>query len=289
MIRWIVLDMDGTLLNQAGKISERTKQALIRCQEKGMKVILASGRSYSRLMRYARELQMDRYGGYFIEVNGVAVYDLAAGRREVFRRFEPQEVEEVFHFCMQQQAEVQCVQDRAVYYWIPEWHKPLKAAERVSRGLPPSYPNLGGAWTWNTDSRDGYPVQREVAQARQVPGEINKINCINEPKENSRIYGLMEEAFAGRYEYARTCPRLIEISPKGVTKGDRLQQMMIAHGVRPQEVIAFGDGENDVKMFQAVDHSFAMANAEDFVKAKAFAVTRSNEEDGVACVLEELL
>ena len=44
-----------------------------------------------------------------------------------------------------------------------------------------------------------------------------------------------------------------------------------------------------MKMFQAVDHSFAMANAEDFVKAKAFAVTRSNEEDGVACVLEELL
>ena len=73
------------------------------------------------------------------------------------------------------------------------------------------------------------------------------------------------------------------------SRPDALGNIADPHGVRPQEVIAFGDGENDVKMFQAVDHSFAMANAEDFVKAKAFAVTRSNEEDGVACVLEELL
>ena len=78
-VRVIVSDMDGTLLQHqedgSDVIGTRTKRALLQAQRCGIRVILASGRAYPKLMRYAQELQLTHYGGWLVEVNGTAVYD----------------------------------------------------------------------------------------------------------------------------------------------------------------------------------------------------------------------
>lgn len=79
-VKWIVTDMDGTLLNERDRITEDTREYLIACQEKGIRLVLASGRSYVRLMPYARELRMEEFGGLLIEINGLAVSYLGTGR-----------------------------------------------------------------------------------------------------------------------------------------------------------------------------------------------------------------
>lgn len=68
MIKAIVMDMDGTLLNSKNQISEKTRQVLLEAQQQGITLILASGRSYTRLLKYARELEMDRYGGWLLSL-----------------------------------------------------------------------------------------------------------------------------------------------------------------------------------------------------------------------------
>ena len=75
MIQMIVMDMDGTLLTSDNRISSRTKELLLRVQKQGVRLVLASGRSYCKLMEYAEELHMDAYGGYLLEVNGLILYD----------------------------------------------------------------------------------------------------------------------------------------------------------------------------------------------------------------------
>ena len=80
-VKWIVTDMDGTLLNGRDEIGARTKEALMVCQKKGIRLILASGRSYVRQMPYARELELLKYGGCLIENNGLTVNDLTEGGR----------------------------------------------------------------------------------------------------------------------------------------------------------------------------------------------------------------
>ena len=72
MIKAIVMDMDGTLLDSNNKILPETKKALIDLEKKGVSLILASGRSYTRLLPYAKELEMDKYHGYLLEVDGIA-------------------------------------------------------------------------------------------------------------------------------------------------------------------------------------------------------------------------
>ncbi|WMJ86956.1 Cof-type HAD-IIB family hydrolase [Anaerocolumna sp. MB42-C2] len=289
MIKWIVLDMDGTLLNEIDQITERTRSCLLRCQKRGIRIILASGRSYTRLLPYTRQLQMKEHNGYLIEVNGMATYDLATEERLVIRQLQEEDIQALFAFGQSTEVEVQCFEDRAIYYWIPEWQRIEKEKERILRGLPKDYPSLGGAWTWITDITDGYPLQKQIQSVEEIPKKLNKINCVADPKTNQRVYNRLKEQYDEDYEIVRTCPRLIEISPKGITKGQTLKCLMNKFDIKYDEVLVFGDGENDVDMFRQVKYSVAMDNAEDFIKEQAYTVTKSNKEEGVALILEKLL
>ena len=96
--RLIALDMDGTLLTSDNRISSRTKELLLRVQKQGVRLVLASGRSYCKLMEYAEELHMDAYGGYLLEVNGLILYDLASGKRHIRKQMGRSEMEELFTY-----------------------------------------------------------------------------------------------------------------------------------------------------------------------------------------------
>lgn len=73
MIKAIAMDMDGTLLDSHDSILPETKEALLELENCGVSIILASGRSYTRLMPYAKELKLDLHNGYLIEVDGLLI------------------------------------------------------------------------------------------------------------------------------------------------------------------------------------------------------------------------
>lgn len=100
MLDAIVMDMDGTLLDPNNKILPETKAALIACQKQGTKLVLASGRSYTRLLSYAKELEMDVYGGYLLEVDGIAYYDVQKDERYTLCNSNPAVlIEKTYHYC----------------------------------------------------------------------------------------------------------------------------------------------------------------------------------------------
>lgn len=286
-IRWIVTDMDGTLLDSRDRISDRTKNCLLECQKKGIRLILASGRSYIRLLPYVHQLSMKEYDGCLIEINGLALNRLKTGERQVFAQLWEKEIQELFSFLSRMQVEIQGYEDESVYYWIPQWQRPFKIREREEKGYPPDHPLVASAWSWVTTNQNNYPVVREIFSVQELPRHINKLNCTDTPEKMRRVYAALGERFSGRYEMTRTCPRLVEIAPAGITKGRTLKRFMQQEGVSPDEVIVFGDGENDVDMFRQVRYSIAMGNAEDFVKEQAFDVTASNDEDGLALALQK--
>ena len=72
-IKLIIMDMDGTLLDADSNITKDNLDALIKAQQKGIRLVLASGRSYKSLLKYGKQLQMDKYNGYFVVVNGVLI------------------------------------------------------------------------------------------------------------------------------------------------------------------------------------------------------------------------
>lgn len=288
-IRWIVTDMDGTLLDSRDRISKRTEECLLECQKKGIRLILASGRSYIRLMPYVRQLSMEAYDGCLIEINGLALNRLMTGEREVFAQLEQKDIDELFSFLSGMQVEIQGYEDESLYYWIPQWQRPFKIREREEKGYPPDHPLVASAWSWVTTNQNNYPVLREISSVEELPHHINKLNCTDTPDKMKRVFAALQERFGNRYEMTRTCPRLVEIAPAGITKGQTLKRFMQREGVAPDEVIVFGDGENDADMFRQVKYSIAMGNAEDYVKEQAYDVTLSNDEDGMVTALQKYL
>ncbi|WP_067555265.1 Cof-type HAD-IIB family hydrolase [Faecalibaculum rodentium] len=288
MLKAIIMDMDGTLLAPGDHILPETKQKLLELERQGVTLILASGRSYTRLLPYADQLDMAANGGYLIEVDGISLYDMGAGEREVLRRMDPSEIREVYTDLMHLNCEAQACFDDGFFDYFDEDIRRKKEQLRKERNLPDDFPWTAGPWDWLADLRSGYPNQTFVHSAEEINRPINKIQLMQDEDKIREIYDFLIRKYGDRFEIFRTCPRQLEILPKGYSKGKTLKRLMEMKGWNKDEVVAFGDGENDVSMFEVVDDSFAMANARDFVKAKARYETASNADNGIVQGLERL-
>lgn len=288
MLKAIIMDMDGTLLAPGDHILPETKQKLLELERQGVTLILASGRSYTRLLPYADQLDMAANGGYLIEVDGISLYDMGAGEREVLRRMDPSEIREVYTDLMHLNCEAQACFDDGFFDYFDEDIRRKKEQLRKERNLPDDFPWTAGPWDWLADLRSGYPNQTFVHSAEEINRPINKIQLMQDENKIREIYDFLIRKYGDRFEIFRTCPRQLEILPKGYSKGKTLKRLMEMKGWNKDEVVAFGDGENDVSMFEVVDDSFAMANARDFVKAKARYETASNADNGIVRGLERL-
>lgn len=288
-IKWIVTDMDGTLLDGKDRISEETIAYLIACQKKGVRLVLASGRSYVRLMPYVKELQMEQYNGFLVEINGLALNRLGTGERTVYAQLEKEDIRDLYSCLDEQNTEIQGYEDDTIYYKIPGWQRIHKVQEREECGYREDHPLVGSAWSWviSNDFSHNYPYLIEISSLEELPKRLNKINCDDTPEHIEQIFSRLQARFAGKYEMVRTCPRLIEIAPGGVTKGKTLERLMQEEKISRDEILVFGDGENDVDMFRKVVHSIAMGNAADYVKEHASEVTDSNNGEGVLKILKK--
>ena len=118
----------------------KTKSALIQLQKKGIQLILASGRSYTRLMPYAMELMMDKHRGWLLEVDGVAVYDLSKMERTILRRMTMEEVQMVFSDLIHRNCESMACFDDGVYDFFPDEIRQIKKTIRIKENLPEDFP-----------------------------------------------------------------------------------------------------------------------------------------------------
>ncbi len=288
MVKAIIMDMDGTLLDSTNTIPPATKQKLFELQKKGVRLILASGRSYTRLLPYARELEMEKYNGLLIEVDGIAWYHLSTGKRHVLKKMKPEEIASIFQYLMNMECETMACFDDGLFDFFPQSLKTVKEAIRQDQHLPIDYPWTAGPWSWLADMRDGYPNIKYIQAVEEITAPINKLQIMQEEEPLLAIYDDLKQKYGNKFEIFRTTPRQLEVLPYGFSKGKTLLYLMNLNGWEADEVVAFGDGENDISMFEVVKDSFAMENAKDFVKEKAAHVTRSNREDGIVHALKTL-
>lgn len=291
MIKLIAMDMDGTLLKSDNTIDEHTKAVLMDVQQRGVRLVLASGRSYNKLMKYAKELKMDQYGGYLIEVNGLALYDLKQQKRDVKEGLDLQDIQEIFHFGEPYELEMQAIFDDGMFIHIPERLLPAKIAYRKEHHLPEDYPWTRGAlpFRYMHDNREGYPKQTYIHNIEEINRSVNKICYAAEKEEIDHFLEALRNRYENRFWIGRTTTNWLEIMPKHITKGNALSALAQTLHIDMNEILAFGDGENDIEMLQSVTYGIAMDNALDNVKAVAYDITAHHNDEGIAKAIEKYI
>ena len=263
----LVLDVDGTLLNDEREISKRTLAALLKVQQMGVRIVLASGRPTYGLMPLAKTLELGNYGGFVLSYNGCQIIKAQNGEILFERRINPE--------------------------MLPYLEKKARK-------------NGFAIFTYHddtliTDSPDNEYIKNEallnnlkIIKEDEFSTAIDFAPCkcmLVSDKEEALIEleQHWEKRLAGTLDAFRSEPYFLEVVPCGVNKANTLGALLEHLEVTREEAIAVGDGVCDVTMLQLAGMGVAMGHSQDSVKVCADYVTASNEEDGVALAVEKLI
>lgn len=275
-IQAIAVDIDGTLTNDDKVISPRTKRAMLAAQERGITLILASGRPIQGLRRLARELELESHHGLLVSYNGARVVD-AATDEILFDN--PMSAED-------SRAVVEHVRTFDVLPWIVEGDQLY-----VERGRSPLIGHRGA-------TIDILEYERSACDL--VTNEIDDLTALcDRPQDKILVAGTdtylqehwqeLRAPFADRLSCMFTADFYYEFMALGISKGAALERALPKRGIDPAKLVAFGDGQNDVSMIRLAGCGVAMGNAVEELRAAADMETASNNEDGIALALEKLL
>lgn len=277
-IKAIAMDIDGTLTNDEKVITPRTREKLLEVQDRGVKLILASGRPAQGLKRLAHELELDSHDGLLVCFNGACVID-AQTSDVLFDQ--PMPADELHRL-------LKHLKGFDVIPWITKDDRLyLEDSYRCMLTLPD-----GSQKNIVKYERDACDLRiHEVADLASVvdEGPVDKLLTAGNPDymqaHFEEMYAPFKETLAGMF----TADWYFEYTAPGIDKAHALEGALPKLGIDASEVAAFGDGQNDKSMLAWAGTGVAMANAVDETKAVAQMVTASNNEDGIAVALEKLL
>ncbi|MFJ8473913.1 HAD family hydrolase [Kitasatospora sp. NPDC094011] len=265
--RLIATDLDGTLLCSGGTVSDRTAAALAAAEAAGVRVVFVTGRP----PRWMQQLS-PHIGGHGVAIcsNGGAIVDVHRG-------------------------------GELIEYFPMAAETALAVVETLRAKLPGSAFAFEYADGWAREPEYAVPMWgddevRAIGPAEELLGPDGPVRglfklLVKHPELGPDAFLAEARTAAGHLaEITRSSPiSLLEISAPGVTKASTLARWCAEHGIDRSEVVAFGDMPNDLEMLAWAGTAYAVANAHPEVLAAVPLHTVSNEDDGVATVLEDLL
>lgn len=263
--RAIALDLDGTLTNDKKEVTPLTRQALLTAQENGAHIILASGRPTYGIEPVAQCLELDKRGGYILSYNGGKIIDCRT-KNELFAQYLPSDIIPVLYdYAKTHGYALLGYTGKDIITESPE---DVYVAEesRINKMPVRQVDNL-------LDSLDAHPA---------------KLLMTGDPTRTAKAVEEISELVGERMDVYRSAPFFVELVPRGIDKAQSLRRLLALLNLTPNDMIAFGDGYNDLSMLRLAGMGVAMSNAAPEVRSEADYVTLSNEEDGVAAAIDKL-
>lgn len=266
-VKLIASDLDGTLLTDKKELSSGTRKALDMAAAQGIYIVPATGRSFESVPAMIREYQGVEY---LITANGGAVYSTVEKRRIYQQLLRPESVKAAIAVRKREQMVMEVVIDGVPYAEEEYVRDPI-------RYLATEY----GAKYIRATRR---PVKDIFQFAAEHVAELDSISFVCSHEDRDRLYRSLEDEIPDIY-VTSSVSNLLEIGHKNAGKGKTLLWLLDYLGISPEEVMAFGDADNDSSMLKAVKYGFAMGNATENCKKSAAYLTGTNTEDGVASAI----
>ena len=265
-IKVLALDLDGTLTNNEKNITKRTKDTLTKAMKEGIKVVLASGRPTVGMLPLAKELKMKEYGGYILAYNGATIID--------------------------------CKTDKQIYANVLPMDC-IATINEVAKQHQVCTLSYDGNDVISEDDTNPYVLKECFINKTKVHRVADLAKAVKEPVAKCLIVGEHEQLLPVREELSKRFgdqlniffsePFFLEIMPMGVEKASSLAKLLSILKLDRTNLMACGDGLNDLTMLEYATLGVAMGNGCKEAKEIADVITLTNEEDGVAVAVEKYI
>lgn len=265
-VNLIALDLDDTLLNDERQISDKNVEVLRRCAQRGIYVVLCSGRAEDGIKPFVSRLNIAALesGKYVIAINGCSIFDMHK-RLQIYKKTVEPEILHFVHFTAKNMGfETEVYSDDTVFY--------SKETDWTLRDVKMC--GLKGREAQNYEKlidRDFYKML--------IPGEPERLQVLQEKLKSS--LGKRAVIFTSK-------PYFLEILPPDCGKGEAIEWLARYIGIDSKSTMGFGDSMNDESMIAKCGYGIAMKNGNEQIKKLAdFVTEKTNNEDGVADFLEK--
>ena len=265
-MKLIGVDLDGSLLNSKNKISERTKNTLIRIMEEGNKLAIITGRDFYASDFLGKALDFDKYAGLISSSNGAHVYDMKEKKTLINHCLDEKLIKEMIDFGKS------LTFDYIIYHdgEILAENKKAHSLEFLSQKNKMPYRIIG-----NLEDKIDFPLNKLLFSAR--------------PEIIEKNIEKFKDKFKGRVNPIHSMPQFLDCMPLGINKGKSILEIADYFSINHEDTYAFGDEINDMEMIQMAGVGVAMGNASDKLKKEADEITLSNDKDGIAYYIEKNL
>lgn len=270
-IKMIGLDLDGTLLNEKKQITPRTENVLKRAIAQGIVVLTATGRPWMGVPEKLRQFPGMRYA---LTSNGARILDIQEKKVIEEQLLSVSSAKKALEIC----GKYDTLQE---IYFDGQGYAPREKMAHVERYH--KNPNM-----WEYMRRTRIPVEDIFEMVNRENRGLDKVQALFSDMEE-REMAWAELSKEGNTELVGSLKYNIEINARGVNKGTGIVNLGRRLGIRREEIMAFGDGDNDMVMLREVGFGVAMGNAEEQVKNAADYITLTNDEEGVAEAIEKFV
>ncbi|MHC5268177.1 sugar-phosphatase [Enterococcus sp. LJL98] len=266
-IKLIAIDIDGTLLNSHHHLTDEVKSALKQAEEKGVKIVLCTGRPLTGVQDLITELELFSDNDYVVTYNG-----------SLIQKPKTKEIVSKFELTYEDYLAIDTLARQLNIHLHTETEDTMFTSNRdISR-----YTVLE---SYLVDMPLKYRTQEEMTE------ELNilKMMMVGDPTELDAAIEKIPAEFYEKYTIVKSTPYFLEFLNKKVDKGAAVKRLAEHLGLDASQVMALGDNENDLPMIEYAGLGIAMENATDNIKKAASFVTTSNDEHGVAIAIQKFV
>ncbi len=287
MYKMVAIDLDGTMLNQYGIITEKTKDVIKKVQKKGVEVIIASGRAITSVKRFSKEINSEKY---FISGNGAITYDIKNNKILYENVLKKQKALKIIKICEENSIYYNVYTENGIiakslnyntlYYYKDNLTKPdenrthINIVENVYDYIESKNEKILKIMICDEHKSVFNSIVRRLK-------DVDEVEVLEVSHMSRKIIKQGTEEIALEYFYT-------EVSAKDVDKWSALEELMKIVNISKEELVTIGDNANDVKMIKNAGLGIAMGESAPYVKSVADEITLSNDEDGVAIILRKI-
>lgn len=287
MYKMVAIDLDGTMLNSYGQVTQRTKDAVKQAMKNGVEIVIASGRPVDSIKTIAREIGCKNF---FIAGNGAIIYDIKKDEVIYNKYLKKEKILEIIKLCEENSISYNVYTDKTILapklkYNILYYHKEnLKKEEDKKTNIS----IINDMYEYVKKRNEDNYIKMTICDENKIIFDsiikklkkINQIEVLDVSHMSRKIIKQGTQEVPLEYYYT-------EIMAENVNKWTSIEYLIKKFNIESKDVIAIGDNSNDEKMLEKAGLGVVMKGSSKIVTEKADIITDSNNEDGVAKVLEK--